>query len=104
VPRLVELAPGKPVLVAEFGCTAGNSTASPAAWAADALDTLLARKYPQIVGFSWWNERWPNDDNPKHDTTMRVQDLPDLAQVFRDKLAAHAEELQPKVSTQPANP
>jgi hypothetical protein len=104
VPRMAELAPGKPVIVAEFGCTAGNATASPATWAADALDTLLARKYPQIVGFSWWNERWPNDDNPKHDTTMRVQDLPDLAHVFRDKLAARVDELQPKMVTQPAKP
>ncbi len=104
VPRMAELAPGKPVIVAEFGCTAGNATASPAPWAADALETLLARKYPQIIGFSWWNERWPNDDNPKHDTTMRVQDLPELARVFRENLAAHADELQPKMLTKPAKP
>lgn len=104
VPRLSELAPGKPVIVAEFGCTAGNSTASPAPWAADALASLLARKHPSIIGFSWWNERWPNDDNPKHDTTMRVQDLPELARVFRESFATHADELQTRMLIVPARP
>lgn len=104
VSRLTELAPTKRVIVAEFGCTAGNSTASPAPWAADALASLLSRKYPSIMGFAWWNERWPNDDNPKHDTTMRVQDLPELARVFRENLGAHAAELQTTMLTVPARP
>lgn len=30
-----------------------------------------------------WNEAWENDDNPAHDTNMRVQDNPVLAGVFQ---------------------
>jgi len=41
-------------------------------------------RIPRVIGFSWWNERWENDNNPDNDTTMRVQDNPDLADVFRE--------------------
>ena len=32
---------------------------------------------------SWWNEAWENDDDPAHNTNMRVQDNPPLADVFQ---------------------
>jgi hypothetical protein len=48
---------------------------------------MLANRWPQVRGFSWWNERWQNDDNPKHDTNMQVQSIPGLAAVFRQRLA-----------------
>jgi len=85
--RLGRLAPSKPVLVLEYGCTAGNSVAKPADWAQAALDDILANRWPRVIGFSWWNERWENDDNPRHNTTMRVQDTVELANVFRRKFA-----------------
>lgn len=91
--RLEEMAPGKPVIVAEFGCTAGSSGADPAAWAGAALDDILGGRWPRVVGFSWWNERWQNDDNPAHDTTMRVEEIPALAEVFRRKLEGGKDKL-----------
>jgi len=93
-PRLEKLAPDKPVAVLEFGCTAGSKAADPAEWAGSALDDLFSFRWPRVIGFAWWNERWENDDNPKHDTTMRVQDIPGLAKVFRDKLNTHADKLE----------
>jgi hypothetical protein len=81
-PRLTSLAPDKPIIIAEFGCTAGNPNVDQAQWARDALNSILSDRWPRIIGFSWWNEAWQNDDNPAHDSNMRVQDNPDLAQVF----------------------
>lgn len=81
-PRLASLSPEKPIIVAEFGAAAGNPRGDAAAWAAAALTDLTGRRWPRVRGFSWWNERWPNDDDPAHDTTMRVQDNPALAEVF----------------------
>lgn len=93
-PRLQAVAPSKPVVVAEFGVTAGNPLVTPAAWAGPALDDILAFRWPAVIGFSWWNERWQNDDDPAHDTTMRVQDVPALAATFHADLAAAAGVLQ----------
>jgi hypothetical protein len=92
-PRLDALAKDKPVIVAEFGCTAGSRAADPSEWAGAALDDLLRRRWPRMIGFSWWNERWENDDDPKHNTTMRVQDLPSLAAAFKTRLTAHQERI-----------
>jgi hypothetical protein len=87
VPRLEALAPGKPVFVFEFGVTAGNPRGDPAQWADEALLLLLTNRWPSVKGFSWWNERWQNDDNAAHDTDMRVQTVPGLAAAFRARLA-----------------
>jgi len=95
--RLDGLNKGKPVIVAEFGCTAGSLVAQPDKWAAAALEDILSRRWSRVIGFSWWNERWENDDNPSHDTTMRVQDIPALAAVFRDKLSAHQDRVLERV-------
>ena len=92
--ELTALAPGKPIMLLEFGCTAGNPQTAPEDWAQAALDDLFANRWPRVRGFSWWNEHWENDDDPADDTTMRVQDTPALAQVFSDTLAAHAAKLQ----------
>lgn len=82
--RLQALAADKPVILAEFGVARGNPLGDQAAWARAALADLTSRRYPRLIGFSWWNEHWQNDENPAHDTTMRVQDNPDLAAVFRE--------------------
>ncbi|HEY3320709.1 MAG TPA: glycosyl hydrolase [Planctomycetota bacterium] len=85
--RLDSLAPSKPVIVAEFGCTAGNALVAPADWAAAALSDILGHRYSRVIGFSWWNERWENDNKPQHDTTMRLQDTPALADLFKQMLS-----------------
>jgi putative cell wall-binding protein len=82
-PRLVALAPGKPIVLAEFGAAARNPLGDQAVWAEAALTDLTSRRWPRVIGMSWWNEWWQNDDDPAHDTTMRVQDDPALADVFQ---------------------
>ncbi len=86
MPRLTNLA-DKPVFVLEFGAAKNNPLGDQAQWADEALTALLSGRWPTIRGFSWWNETWQNDDNPAHDTTMRVQDNEALAEVFRKQLS-----------------
>jgi len=84
-PCLAALPGNRPIMVCEFGFTAGNPHGKPGPWAADALDALLSGRWPRIKGFSWWNEGW-NDD--KHGRTeMRLQCVKELADVFRTKLS-----------------
>ena len=82
-PRATAMAPDKPVIVAEFGATANHPSGDQVAWATEALADITGMRWPAVIGFSWWNERWENDDDPAHDTTMRLQDTPELASVFR---------------------
>ncbi len=87
--RLTAMAPGKPIIVAEFGCTATSKGSKGAPWGAYALNDLIAgQRWPAIIGFSWWNEHWENDNKPINDTTMRLQDNPKLAFAFKSKLVA----------------
>jgi hypothetical protein len=81
-PRLAALSPAKPIIVAEFGVAANNPLGSQSQWARAALKDIITFRWPRLIGFSWWNETWQNDDNPAHDTDMRVQTNPLLAQVF----------------------
>ena len=90
VPRLVALAPGKPIFVLEFGVTTGNPLGNAADWADDALSDLLGNRWPEVRGFSWWNEGWENDSNSLNDTNMRVQDIPGLGDVFKQHLISPA--------------
>ena len=83
-PQLVALSPNKPIVLLEFGVTKNNPLGDQAQWARDALTDITSFRWPRLIGFSWWNEWWQNDDNPAHDTTMRVQDNPDLAAVFQE--------------------
>jgi hypothetical protein len=92
--RVQKLAPGKPIIVAEFGHASGHPKQDATARAAAALSDLLAQRWPRIIGFSWWKERWENDDNPRHDTTMRLQDNTALAEEFTKKLSENADKLQ----------
>lgn len=87
-PRLTALAPALPIIVAEFGVTAGNPLGSQAAWADSALADLQAHRWSRLIGFSWWNEGWPNDNVPAHNTSMRLQENPALAAAFQARLAA----------------
>lgn len=82
-PRLTALSADKPIVLLEFGVTSSNPYCEQATWAEDALKDLIALRWPRVSGFSWWNERWENDDNPSHNTNMRIQDNPALAAVFQ---------------------
>jgi hypothetical protein len=90
IPRLAAMAPAKPVFVFEFGVSEGCPLCEPAGWADAALSALLRGDWPEVRGFSWWNETWQNDDDPAHDSDMRVQAVPGLADVFRSRLVGAA--------------
>lgn len=83
-PRVASLSATKPIIVAEFGVTNNNPLGSQSQWANAALSNITNFRWPRLIGFSWWNEWWQNDENPQHDTNMRVQDNPLLAQVFKN--------------------
>ncbi len=61
-PRLAALSTTKPLVLLEFGVTAGNRLGDQARWARAALTDLIGSRWPRLIGFSWWNEAWPNDD------------------------------------------
>jgi endo-alpha-1,4-polygalactosaminidase (GH114 family) len=83
-PRLAALSANKPLVLLEFGVTANNPLCDQATWAEAALTDMIGLRWPRLIGFSWWNEKWENDDDPSHDTNMRVQDNPALAGVFQN--------------------
>jgi hypothetical protein len=87
-PRLDALAANKPIVVSEFGVTSNNPLGSAATWATDAWTDLKAARWPRVIGASWWNERWKNDEIPAHDTTMRLQDNAPLRTAFAAEVAA----------------
>ena len=93
-PRLTSLAPGKPVIVAEFGCDLHNPRVDVRDWARGALENLLSNRWPWIIGFCWWNEGWQNDNAKKHDTDMIIMHDPDLVRVFHNEFAEHAGKIQ----------
>jgi hypothetical protein len=84
-PRLEKLPGDRPIMVCEFGFTDGNPRGQPGVWAKDALDSLFAGRWPRIKGFSWWNEGWDDDDHGR--TEMRLQEVPELANVFHAEIA-----------------
>jgi hypothetical protein len=89
-PRLTALAPTKPVMLCEFGSAAGHPAIRAEEWTQAAFTDLFAARWPRVAGFSWWNSHWPNDEDPAHDSIMRLQELPALAAVFRSQLTGHA--------------
>jgi hypothetical protein len=93
-PRLTKIAPGKPVIIAEFGCDLRNRRVDAASWAKSALEDLFANRWPAIVGFCWWNEGWQNDERKKHDTDMIILHDAGLTRVFREEFARHADKIQ----------
>jgi hypothetical protein len=93
-PRLTKIAPGKPIVIAEFGCDIHHRKVDASEWAKDALEDLFSGRWPAVIGFCWWNESWENDDVRKHNTDMNILHDPALTRVFHDELARHADEIQ----------
>ncbi len=83
--QLLQLPGGRPVMICEFGHTrtvADPTGADAARWARDALESILSGKWPEVRGFSWWNEGWENGGGVPP-TQMRVQEVTPLREVFR---------------------
>jgi hypothetical protein len=95
-PRLTKIAPGKPIVIAEFGCDIHHQKIDAGKWATDALEDLFSGRWPAVIGFCWWNESWENDDVRKHNTDMNILHDAGLATVFREELEKHADKLQEK--------
>ena len=93
-PRLIQIAPNKPIIVAEFGCDLHNRHVDAASWAKSALEDLFSNRWPAIVGFCWWNEGWQNDNRKRHDTDMIILHDVDLTRVFRGEFAQHGDKIQ----------
>jgi hypothetical protein len=93
-PRLTTVAPGKPVIIAEFGCDIHHRKVDASEWARNALEDLFSGRWPAVIGFCWWNESWENDDVRRHNTDMNILHDPALTKVFREQLAKHAATLQ----------
>jgi beta-mannanase len=93
-PRLMKIAAGKPIIIAELGCDLHNPRVNAANWAKSALEDLFSNQWPEIIGFCWWNEGWQNDERKKHDTDMIILHDGDLTRVFRDELERHANKIQ----------
>lgn len=95
--RLTKLAPGKPIIVAEFGSDIHYRKVSAASWARAALENLFSGRWPAIIGFCWWNETWENDDTPAHNSDLNILHDVRLTNVFREQLQEHAGQLQEKL-------
>ncbi|MBA3962416.1 MAG: beta-mannanase [Chthoniobacterales bacterium] len=93
-PRLTKLAPGKPIIVAEFGGDVHYPKVPAAIWAHAALEDLFSGRWPAVIGFCWWNETWENDDIAAHNSDLNILHDPALTSVFREALAKHAALLQ----------
>ncbi|MDB6147487.1 MAG: hypothetical protein JWO45_1151 [Spartobacteria bacterium] len=93
-PRLTKIAPGKPIVIAEFGCDLHNPHVDTTRWAQSALEDLLSNRWPAIIGFCWWNEGWQNDDHKKHDSDLIILHDANLTKVFRDELSEHSSQIQ----------
>ncbi|REJ88916.1 MAG: beta-mannanase [Planctomycetota bacterium] len=110
--RLQCMAANKKIIVAEFGSTAGYYEShvnrplfaeqfKPGVWAGAALDDLLGpeRRWPNVIGFAWWNEAWTNDKDadhpdPANDTNMCLETVHDLSRAFREKLCRYADSVE----------
>lgn len=93
-PRLTKLAPGKRIIVAEFGCDIHQRKAAAATWAREALQDLFSGRWPGVIGFSWWNEVWENDDVAAHNSDLNILHDAALTAVFREELQKHSARLE----------
>jgi hypothetical protein len=101
--ELGELKGRKPLFILEFGapgnhpgCDTSDGQCQPAqcdagAWAGDALRLLLNNHWPEVRGFSWWNEIWKDETEVDHKKVefvmnMRVQSVKGLKEKFHSRL------------------
>lgn len=80
--RMTKMAPDQPIIVAELGTAKNNPYVDQVEWTRESLEIITSMQYKNLIGFTWWNEAWQNDGNPENDTTMRVQDNPQLQALF----------------------
>ena len=70
----------KAFIVCEFGTI---SDPQQAVWTKAALSDLVGGRWPNVIGFSWWNSTFRNDPATGRLSDMRVQESPELPAIFR---------------------
>ncbi len=86
LPQLRAATAAKPLFIFEFASTDGNPGCPQAPWVDAALSDLFAGRWPDIRGFSWWQQRFVDDPSAGGITDYLVQDDPAVAASFRAAL------------------
>ena len=86
LPQLRAATATRPLFIFEFASTTGNPGCPAAPWVRDALADLLGGRWPDLRGFSWWQQRFTDDPAVGGSTDFYVQDDPAVAAEFRAAL------------------
>lgn len=75
----------KPILLIT-GTDVQGRFADPSTFVTNVLSPLSEKVWPQVKALIWLNAAWKNDNNPLHDTSMRLQDNSTVANAFKTGL------------------
>lgn len=86
LPQLRAATAVRPLFVFEFATSGGNPACPQAPWVKAALADLLGGRWPDLRGFSWWQQKFGDDPAAGGFTDYLVQDNPEVAASFRAAL------------------
>ena len=86
VPQLRAATASKPLFLFELGITNNNPGCPAGPWLQAAFDDLLGGRWPDLRGFSWWQQAWIDDPSVGGVTDLLVQDDPSMTAAFRAAL------------------
>jgi len=72
----------KPILLIT-GTDVHNQYEDPAIFVSTLLSSLAQGTWPDIRGLIWVNAAWKNDNNPLHDTTMKLEDNASVSAAYK---------------------
>jgi len=78
----------RPLFIFEFASTLGNPACPQGPWVEAALADLLGGRWPELRGFSWWQQKFADDPALGGETDYLVQSNPAVLSAFRDGLAS----------------
>jgi glycosyl hydrolase family 26 len=78
----------KPLFIFEFASTLGNPACPQTPWVEAALGDLLGGRWPDLRGFSWWQQKFTDDPALGGETDYLVQSNPAVLSAFRGGLTA----------------
>lgn len=81
------ISPAKPVILSEIGTDLHNRNTPAYPWIEEVFLSLAKNSWPDLIGYVWWNAGWPIDSNYRNNTTMRIEEDPDIQVLFRKYLA-----------------
>ena len=79
--ELGDVARRKPLFLFELGTNILATPCKPLEWTRNTLEALLGGRWPELRGFSWWSETFPDGSS-----VMSVPDTPELRVLFHDVL------------------